>query len=222
MDQEKIGNIIKELRKKNNLTQQNLADQLGVTYQAVSKWENGKNIPDIAILKEISKLYNIDIKELLGEEKDKKRNINYYYLLLLIIPLLIVFFNKPNNDFEFKTISSNCGQFKISGSIAYNNKKSSIYISNINYCKDEDKTVYKKIKCYLYEDEHEIYESEELGKNVILTDYLEHVTFNIDEYNLKCKNHLDEKLYLKIIATTNDNLTKTFKGPLTLNNNRKK
>ena len=57
MDQEKIGNIIKELRKKNNLTQQNLADQLGVTYQAVSKWENGKNIPDIAILKEISKLY---------------------------------------------------------------------------------------------------------------------------------------------------------------------
>ena len=59
MDQEKIGNIIKELRKKNNLTQQNLADQLGVTYQAVSKWENGKNIPDIAILKEISKLYNI-------------------------------------------------------------------------------------------------------------------------------------------------------------------
>ena len=144
MENEKIGNIIKELRKKNNLTQQNLADQLGVTYQAVSKWENGKNIPDIAILKEISKLYNIDIKELLGEEKDKKRNINYYYLLLLIIPLLIVFFNKPNNDFEFKTISSNCGQFKISGSIAYNNKKSSIYISNINYCKDEDKTVYKK------------------------------------------------------------------------------
>ena len=117
MDQEKIGNIIKELRKKNNLTQQNLADQLGVTYQAVSKWENGKNIPDIAILKEISKLYNIDIKELLGEEKDKKRNINYYYLLLLIIPLLIGFFNKTNNDFEFKTISSNCRKFKISGSI---------------------------------------------------------------------------------------------------------
>ena len=140
----------------------------------------------------------------------------------MIIPLLIVFFNKTNNDFEFKTISSNCGQFKISGSIAYNNKKSSIYISNINYCKDEDKTVYKKIKCYLYEDEHEIYESEEQGKNVILTDYLEHVTFNIDEYNLKCKNHLDEKLYLKIIATTNDNLTKTFKVPLTLNNNCKK
>ena len=71
-ENEKIGNIIKELRKKNNLTQQNLADQLGVTYQAVSKWENGKNIPDIAILKEISKLY----REVLYDEYTKTKDHN--------------------------------------------------------------------------------------------------------------------------------------------------
>ena len=49
MDQEKIGNFIKEIRKKNNLTQKDLADKYNVTYQAVSKWENGKNMPDIWI-----------------------------------------------------------------------------------------------------------------------------------------------------------------------------
>ena len=52
MDSEKIGKFIKELRKRNNLTQADLANKYGVTYQAVSKWETGKNIPDISLIKE--------------------------------------------------------------------------------------------------------------------------------------------------------------------------
>ena len=53
MNQEKISKFIKDIRIKNNLTQKDFADKFGVTYQAVSKWENGKNLPDINILKEI-------------------------------------------------------------------------------------------------------------------------------------------------------------------------
>ena len=68
MDQEKIGDLIKKIRKENNLTQKELADKLGVTYQAVSKWETGKNIPDIAILKQISDEFNINIDDLLNGE----------------------------------------------------------------------------------------------------------------------------------------------------------
>ena len=49
MNQEKVGKFIKKLRIDNNLTQAEFADKLGVTYQAVSKWENGKNVPDIAL-----------------------------------------------------------------------------------------------------------------------------------------------------------------------------
>ena len=63
MDPERIGKFIRQLRQENHLTQKQLAEQLGVTYQAVSKWENGKNIPDILMLKKISILYNIDMKE---------------------------------------------------------------------------------------------------------------------------------------------------------------
>ena len=55
MDQEKIGKIIKEIRKNNNLTQADLANKYNVTYQAVSKWENGKSLPDIVLLKQICK-----------------------------------------------------------------------------------------------------------------------------------------------------------------------
>ena len=61
MDQEKIGKFIKEIRLKQNMTQQEFANKWGVTYQAVSKWENGKNLPDIAILKEMCLEYNIDL-----------------------------------------------------------------------------------------------------------------------------------------------------------------
>ena len=72
MNQEKIGNLIKEIRKKNNLTQAEFAERYGVTYQAVSKWENGKNIPDIMLLKKISEDFDTPIEALL----EGKRVIN--------------------------------------------------------------------------------------------------------------------------------------------------
>ena len=82
MNQEKIGKLIKEIREKNHLTQGELADKLGVTYQAVSKWENGKNIPDIAILKRISELYDVDINTLLDLKKEKKKRYFYHQYCL--------------------------------------------------------------------------------------------------------------------------------------------
>ena len=88
MDQEKIGKFIKKLRKDNNLTQDELAKKLGVTYQAVSKWENGKSIPDIAILKTVSELFNVNIDELLeGSVKNKKKlnkKLDYKLLKFLL------------------------------------------------------------------------------------------------------------------------------------------
>ena len=65
MNQDKIGSFIKSLRLEKNLTQKEFADTLGVTYQAVSKWELGKNIPKIAIIKKLSLLFKISIKKLL-------------------------------------------------------------------------------------------------------------------------------------------------------------
>ena len=71
MDQEKFGKLIKEIRKKNNLTQKQFADKYNVTYQAVSKWENGLNMPDILLIRQISKDFNISLDELFDGEYKK-------------------------------------------------------------------------------------------------------------------------------------------------------
>ena len=61
---------LKMLRKENSLTQEELADKLNVSRQAITKWESGDGIPDIENLKQISILFNTTIDELVKEEKD--------------------------------------------------------------------------------------------------------------------------------------------------------
>lgn len=70
-----IGENIRNFRKKNNLTQEELADRLGVTYQSVSRWENGATYPDLELLPIISELLSVTVNELLGMpqiEKEKR------------------------------------------------------------------------------------------------------------------------------------------------------
>lgn len=67
-----FGKFIYELRKENNLTQKELADKLGVTDKAVSRWENGKNYPDIEIMQSISDIFEISVSELLEGKRLEK------------------------------------------------------------------------------------------------------------------------------------------------------
>ena len=68
----KVSENIKRYRKSMDLTQEELAEALGVTIGAVSKWENGNNVPDITTLMELANLYNISMDELLGYDKSAK------------------------------------------------------------------------------------------------------------------------------------------------------
>lgn len=71
-----IGERIKELRKKNGITQEKLAEHLCISYQAVSKWECGLSSPDLSIIVSLTKLFGISADELLGiseSDDDKKR-----------------------------------------------------------------------------------------------------------------------------------------------------
>ena len=74
MNQEKVAEFIKKIRKENHLTQAEFALKYGVTYQAVSKWENGKNIPDISILKQMCEDFQVDLNDLLEGVTVIKRN----------------------------------------------------------------------------------------------------------------------------------------------------
>ncbi len=78
-----IGKRIKELRKKNDLTQEKLADYLGVTYKAVSKWECGVTVPDISLIISLAKLLHVTTDDLLGvnsaNENERRAEIENMY-----------------------------------------------------------------------------------------------------------------------------------------------
>ena len=119
MDQEKIGKFIREIRQKEKLSQQQFALKYGVTYQAVSKWENGKNMPDLAILKQICNDYNIDLNSFLETKfkskysKKKKIILLVIFLIVLIFIVLFMLLNNKDSDFNFQTLSASCENFKL-------------------------------------------------------------------------------------------------------------
>lgn len=75
MDQQRIGNFLKVLRKEKNITQEQLAEMLNVSGRTVSRWETGSNMPDISLLIELAEFYDVSIPEIInGERKSETMN----------------------------------------------------------------------------------------------------------------------------------------------------
>jgi len=114
MDQERIGKFISECRKEQKLTQQELAEKLGITYKAVSKWECGKGLPDVSLYEPLCEILNISLNEFFAgkhlnkvevlesseknilniaiEEKRTRNKLKKVIMLSLIIVILLVAF----------------------------------------------------------------------------------------------------------------------------------
>jgi len=107
MNQEKIGKFITECRKQKNLTQNELADKLGITDKAISKWENGRCMPDISLLEELCSILGVTINELLSGERNTNNSSDK-----IIIDSLEV------NERQFKKISQ--GSILLGCSVAFN------------------------------------------------------------------------------------------------------
>ena len=230
-DKMDFGEKIKKIRKDNKLTQKDLADKLNVTYQAVSKWERGENLPDILIIKEISKLYKIDINELMDLDtsyNNKKYGLFYIifgFVILSIVIGIVIFFviNNSNKDsFEMKSLKTTCSNFNLSGSIAYDKNKTSIHISSIDYCGLDDKKVYKDITAYFYEkdgDTISVISSSPKKDNITLDDYLSNLSFKVDHYSKTCKMYSTSDMYIELDISTNDGIGIVYKVPLELEDN---
>ena len=222
MNQEKIGEFIKKLRKDNNLTQAELADKLGVTYQAVSKWENGKNIPDIAILQEISKIFDVNVDEIISGEKSKKTTKKDHIALIVIFSLvfialivIIVLAMDKSTDPSISEIEARCEKFKVSGTLVYTEDKSYIHIPVITFCEPDD-TVYEMIECTLYEKYGDTINKISAGDPVVnttLKDYLENLSIHADNYKNVCSNLDKLEIYLEISAIKDEKVT-SYKVPL--------
>ena len=74
MDQKKIGSFLKELRRQKAITQEQLAEELGVSGRTVSRWETGSNMPDISLLTEIADFYDVSIPEIIDGERKSEMN----------------------------------------------------------------------------------------------------------------------------------------------------
>ena len=72
MNQQKIGIFLKELRKEKQITQEHLAEHLNVSNRSGSRWETGNNLPDLDILIQLSKYYDVQLIEILEGEKMKE------------------------------------------------------------------------------------------------------------------------------------------------------
>ncbi len=217
-----FGEIIKDIRKKNNLTQKELADKLYVTYQAVSKWENNKSIPDISILQNISKMFNIDLNYLTNT---KKRNNIIYFILIIIFLILsltitILITKNHTHDFEMRTIETTCNDFNLSGTIAYNKDKTAIFISEIDYCGLNKDQIYDTITSTLYQNENnkeKIIITNKQKNNLSLNDYLKDLTYHVDNYKSTCLDYNKNELYIKIELQKKNESTITYTIPLKIN-----
>lgn len=225
---EEIGSIIKDIRKKNNLTQNEFASILGVTYQAVSKWENEKSIPDIIILREISDKFNVDLNYLIAGKKGSTNKKSFskklVIMLAIIVPILIcilVFLLFHRNNYEFKTLNGETKDIKVTGSITYDESKSSIYL-NVDYNADDNQK-YSYIKCTLYEKHQDILNvisEKEYNEYtpVSLKEYLKMISFVINDYSPSCKYYKDSSLFLEISAKIDDEKNVTYKIPIKFKN----
>lgn len=238
MDSVKVGQLILELRRKNNMTQQQLAEKLSVTGQAVSKWENGRGIPDIDSLRKISQEFNIDITAILdgkytdkGQSKKSKGALVTAIIILVLVILISVFIYfklKDNGSFVFSSLKSDNSLFEIKGVAAYSNDKKSIYISSIDYVNSDDKNKeYVVMECALYEKnanvEKKISQCGKIDNNMsydshdakTLRELLSTIEFNVDNYSSTCKRLTQDNLYIVInVLNVNDKVV-TYKIPLT-------
>lgn len=205
MDLNKVGTFIANLRKEKDLTQAKLGELLGVNDKTVSRWETGKNAPDISILNDLSEKLGISVKELLNGERNLEKDINIealkYYnnrgkkrilisaiiAILIILLLSILFFsiNKYNQYKVFKVYSSN-SNLNLEGIVVLNPYRNIIVLRNIEYSDynegttDEisSKSYYVKLLSNDKIIKNEIYN---FDKEMKLRDFLETYTLYVDE-----------------------------------------
>ena len=115
-----LGNKISDLRKKENLSQEKLAEKLGVTRQTISKWELGETAPDILQAKELAKIFNVSLDELTDNDSNTEKLAGMIikilkvigimaiiYLVLMIIGIvLFMAFPEEHSNVDVKTISA--------------------------------------------------------------------------------------------------------------------
>lgn len=155
MDQTRIGKFIAEKRKEKNLTQEQLAEKLGVSINAVSKWERGICLMDMSLLKPLSKILDVNVVDILSGEKVTSNQIQERYeesiesiiqqnkiksksfgvYGMLIIYILLILYKVWNDICFYDIVAILCGfnTFKFAYKYKLERDKSNLIISIISF-----------------------------------------------------------------------------------------
>lgn len=229
MDSKKIGEYIQIKRKEIGLTQVQLSEKLGITSKAISKWETGVAIPDVALFTSLTKALNITIEELLQGEDNKvvpvkKKKINITTILTIIIFLLIIlscslviYFKNNYSKVEVYKIESANNNFHVEGNLMNIDGKSYLSIAGVEYVGNE-----LNLLDSVYDFEYELYYREKLvfksgkqinndiNKNYILKNEFSSVSLLSDEITDDIFLLNDTGFYLRIKYLNNDLKTKNI------------
>lgn len=219
MNPEKIGNFLKECRKKNNITQNEVADGLNLTRENISKWERGITIPGSEYLKKLSEILGVTVSEILAGEyavdKDaqsnqvicdiidenkmrrKKMLISFGIIIFVLLFLFFLYYFINNyNSIKVYRISGTSDNFEINESILVVSKEK-VYL-NFNEIESYNEDI-KLMRLYYLQNGEEriIKESNKLSGMIIDDDgYAEYLSYD----NVK---YIIDSLYLKIITINN-------------------
>lgn len=197
MDQRKIGKLIEKYRKQKKLTQKELANRLGVSNTAVSKWETGNNLPDISMLEPLSDVLEVDILELLKSQKSshedtskkfvKVKKHKLYKVILFIIAFIsticitnTITYSKANHkltnykkkETEVYSISTPVdSDIYLSGYIIFNDKNNLVILEQLMLVDEKDIDI-NKVK--------EVSIKIKIGEEILLTNKKD---VKKDEYN---------------------------------------
>lgn len=221
------GQIILELREKNNMTQTQLADKLNINSNAISKWENGITLPNEENITKLNKIFNVSIDGIYNNSsKDNKRNIKerileyfneYFYvlasllvILFLLFILLVLFFINNNGKFNYYSIEKTNQEYNINGSIVEMPDRLSISLSNIYF--NESKINSSNYETSIYMDNILLYRVGDItntkDRSISLNEYLQGINVNLsDELLITKKENLDGKqLNIKVSYKSDDEI----------------
>lgn len=240
MDQIKIGKLIADSRTAKKLTQEELAKEIGVTDKAISKWENGRCLPDVSLFKPLCNALDISINELLNGEKDTKKTnedgyINYIKetnkknkqklfltilvstTILVLLILSIYFLNNYGKTTVYKLYGES-ENFKYNdGLLTVSNEK---YILSTGIVKTRTDTLEeaKILSIRMVYNDSIISNGYFQKRNTILTEYVGYDEMfskekinNLDKWTIEIVYYYENKIHEEIIVIKNEELLKTNK-----------
>lgn len=237
LDPLKIGKFIRELRTSRNMDQQELGEKLFVTRKAISKWEVGRAVPSIDLLKRLAEVFDVSIEELINGEFDKKKTEikkakhkkkNYGLIfqslcIVLFIILFVYFINNFNKVRIYNMYGDNCN---VNGSLIETNEHRMFILNDVSVGNSE----INELEGYDFEfkieaGDKQIY-SEKSGssEHMLLKDYLESINVFLNGDVPEIKNPIETLYTLTIeyidLESINQKYTLDFKMQKHFSNNK--